>query len=637
MTYSTVTGIFKDPASTDTQQAYMLTDVDDDSVSAFITTEDPFLDSEQTSLFEQKLFTYNSLGALKAVAAADASATYFTHGLNVLQGLWLAFGILLGISAWVLARSLVQPFRGLIAAGFTRRRTLKVLSVLLAAVIVPSALAGIALALGATWWGRESISGLFAQDWLSIVPPVSPILLIPLAAGSLGIVIGLRAHSVSESFRGRHWPLRFNADTPRVAVITVISASVVSALLVWGASQQWVSPEPALLAIFITLVIAPWAYSAVLRKVLLPPVLRRATREGGFIVLATAIVTSALVVSTVTFTAYTTHAYRSAEAAASPTMAPGSLAVDAIPSAQAAELRAYYLEAGGTEPTAYLLPLEDVSDFRVTSPAVVQCMDEHEEPDPWFVTELCGLEPKLSYAVIAPDGGNTVRAAPDLVDDEETFIVTFPSGQSDTDRRIQVDEVVPDEGLVPPLAGAVIGEESALIGELNLQVSDLRQLVFTDFYTFSGPEQAAFRSYVSRIAPGAEMVQIDPDSWANEARLLITVNLGAGILLVICLLISTRFALSSMRETRGVLALFSSTGRIQIRIAASFIAVWTVALIATACGGVLTAWLMSLKDGLGSGWLWAIAPSLGGLALVAAGVHMSRILLSPGSPHERTR
>ena len=621
-----LSGLVQDSAKIDDKQAYLLTSVALPEISGFLSETDPFLDTSTASLFEQKLFTYNSLESLKKKTIADASATYFPQAGTLLIGLWLAYLIVLGLGVSVLMRALNAPLKGLASSGVTVRQRTALILLLLGISVAVASLLGIFTSIAGLWIARDTVSSLFLQAWSGISLNATLILL-PVSSVLLAGSIGARPKNRHSPSRIQDLALRLGIDQPRWAILTSVVLMVLSVLAVFAAAQRMIPPESAVFIVVTGFAVFPWAFSSLLRRFLLPPALRKATKAAAALTLCFALFVSTLLTMSVAFTARAVHNERTATVHQSPTLPPGSMALDSIPAAQADDVTQRYLEKGGSHPTGYSLPLEDVADTRITSPEIASCMSEHDEADPFTAGDLCGLEPVLRYVVLSSDTGETVRVSGELTDAGEATFLLFQAGDSFASKEVNIRNAAPDDSLVQPLAGAVIGKDSPLVRELGLKNSRLRQLVFTDFGALEGRERAELRSYIARIAPGAEMVEIDADGSAQWTRFLIVISMGAAFLTTVCVATGIRFALSLMRETRGVMSLFSASQRINRRLTATVIGLWVAAIASGSAGGLLVAWLVSAKDGLGSGFIWLIAPG-SALMVLAVGWFYWRYVLS---------
>ncbi|HJX78728.1 hypothetical protein [Glutamicibacter sp.] len=631
-----VSGLVQDSAKIDDKQAYLLTSVAFPEISGFLSETDPFLDASTTSLFEQKLFTYNSLESLKKKTIADASATHFPQSGTLLIGLWLAYLIVLGLGVSVLMRALKAPMKGLASSGVTARQRTTLILLLLGSSVAVASLLGISTSISGLWIGRSTVSSLFLQAWSGISLDATLILL-PVSSVLLAASIGARPKYRHRSSRIQDLALRLGFDQPRGAVLTSVVLIALSGLAVLAAAQRMIPPESAVFIVVTTLAVFPWAFSSLLRRFLLPPALRKATKAAAALTLCFALFVSTLLAMSVAFTARAVHNERTATAHQSPTLPPGSMALDSIPADQADDVTERYLEKGGSQPIRYSLPLEDVADTRITSPAMASCMSEHDESDPFTATDLCGLEPVLRYVVLSSDIGETVLVSSELVDAGEATFLLFQAGDSFASKEVNIENAAPDDSLVQPLAGAVIGKDSSLVEELGLKPSELRQLVFTDFGALEGRERAELRSYIARIAPGAEMVEIDADGSEQRMRFLLVLSMGSAFLATVCVATGIRFALSLMRETRGVMSLFSASQRLKRRLTATVISLWVAAIASGSAGGLFVAWLVSAKDGLGSGFIWAIAPGTAFVALAIGWFYWRYVLSNRSRMQERYR
>lgn len=631
-----VSGLVQDSAKIDDKQSYLLTSVALPEISGFLSETDPFLDTSTKSLFEQKLFTYNSLESLKKSTITDASATYFPQAGTLLIGLWLAYLIVLGLGVSVLMRALNAPLKGLASSGVTARQRTALILLLLGTSAAVASLLGVFISIAGLWIGRNAVSSIFLQAW-SGVSLNATLILLPVSSVLLAATIGARPKYRHGSSRIQNLALRLGFDQPRGAVLTSTVLIVLSGLAILATAQRVIPPESAVFIVVTAFAVFPWAFSSLLRRFLLPPALRKATKAAAALTLCFALFVSTLLAMSVAFTGRAVHNERTATVHQSPTLPAGSMALDSIPADQADAVTQRYLEKGGIQPTRYSLPLEDVVDARITSPEIALCMGEHDEADPFIAGDLCGLEPVLRYVVLSPDSTETVRVSSELTNAGEATFLLFQSGESFASKELSIRNASSDDSLVQPLAGAVIGRGSSLVRELGLKPSELRQLVFTDFGTLEGRERAELRSYIARIAPGAEMVEIDADGSEQWLRFLIVISMGAAFLTTVCVAAGIRYALSLMRETRGVMSLFSASQRIKRRLTATVIGLWVAAIASGSAGGLFVAWLASAKDGLGSGFIWAIAPGTALVVLAIGWFYWHYVLSNRSLMQERYR
>ncbi len=621
----TVVGVVQDPAAREAQQVYLLVDeVAPEIISAFVIEWDPFADSTSIPWFEQNQFTYARVASLQERAADEATSTRFAYGTASITGLGLSLLIvtLMGISS--LIRTLGPTLASLKSAGLTRSRRRAFVLLLSGVPLVGAVLTGMVLATGFLWVGRSRWSRVFAQDWLTVSWPGAELLfsVVAVVAISSAMAWGV-GHVNRRDVRARLMVLPPDAWVTAATTIGVGLAA--TAVLVALAVQRWVPPELPLVVGFLTTVAAPWALGGLLRRWQMGPAVRAATRPGAVVALVVALTSAMVLTAMVTFTARVVHDARTMASRESATLPPGSLAVDAIPAAQADLIGEFYVSLGGRPPSAYSLPLESSHDFRVADPATARCALEHRLADPFEAMEVCGTDPMVGYVVLGEGELDTaVWAAPEMEENGTAHVVTFArDGGSASTIRV-VHGVQRDDALVQPLAGLVIGGGSPLIAELGITPSELRQLVFTDFGALSVPEKAAVRGMILRQAPGAELVEVEAAGATQRTPLLVVVGLAAAALVALLHWAGGRMVIAAFRETRTALRLFHAPRRLIAGVVVSVVGLWLITVVTSVVGGLALAWLITVKDGLGSGWLWAIAPAIVGLFLVGLGASWRR-------------
>lgn len=458
-------------------------------------------------------------------------------------------------------RSLFEEDRSaLVSAGWTPRRSWRLISWSTAGVMLLGSLLGVLIAFIVARALIGFISTTFGMDWRS--PAWSPrgelllALIVPLVIVTLARPLrhgyGWLRH------RSRQQPAHLTPRRPKLLVHVAGTLAAVGAISGTGLASkaELISyVHPAVIAgVFGLLIFCCLRAVGELMTYRLGPALASLLRhiQSPMLWVSGALVGVAVLASF--FAALTGYNARVLAAQASEVAQPvGSLVLTGVPAAASDRVATAYQAAGGRD----ILILDIARDFpretRVTSPSSSKCLLEHRS-DVEAQAQCLPLEPQVPLNIVglSSDGSLVGRADPSLIEDGRVGLVFFEAGATDIS-GVQPWAAVPDTRFGGALPGLVLDSAPAK-DELRIVSSGEVLVWLRDFAVLGSSDKARMRSTLGRIAPNAQAIELGKAGGQElEIRLANRAAYGGTILVVVMGAIAIGTVSSGQSSTRRLL------------------------------------------------------------------------------------
>lgn len=623
-----VVGIGDDPARIDALGAAVLVEsVAPGDATVWVSRTDPYEMAALVPLFESEALTIRTVELLADDEAADAgqrSTVSLTAATNVIGAVtvWMLLIALPSLAA------LVRPsVVGLRAAGVSDLRVRRLLLAGLVSTVAASALLGCIGAMLVMWAARLRLSGLFDERWSTIVVPLVPVATL---LGGLAVVVVAaeavrgwreqRRGAVPFGFRRANRRQVVGAAVVNLALSAAVAASV--PLLLRGT----LDPEVTLALVLLAVVTAPATASALAllcaRRVSHRSVLLTTTP----LVLVLSVAVALLAGLASAYSARAVHDDRSSASTGGGAQPPGSLAVYQVPTRLTDDIVAAYADLGGRRSRHWILPNETGTYIRVTQPAVLECMERENIPDPFDALTACSAsdgtaddeiaDAQIEIVAFDPGASDDLVASSRLTQDGTLGFIEYDDRTGAVARIAQTDDVPTEDWLGGNLPGAVLAVDGEMAGEFSLTPSASSMLYFADFGELAPGVQARFRGLVARLAGSAQIAEDNPQIQSQRTRLAWFVAVAATGL-VTTLVLFAGSAISGLTRSASVaIRSVGGTRRQRLRVAALVFGPLVVSGVLASGWGLFVAWMVGVKDGLGFGAPWLLPP-LGLLVAVA--------------------
>lgn len=271
---------------------------------------------------------------------------------------------------------------------------------------------------------------------------------------------------------------------------------------------------------------------------------------------------------------------------------PGSMVLFEVSADASRHIATAYEAAGGTGVVRIMVPLEEGTSLRVTSPGVGACMEEAGTSVPEEVLGSCSPDTPVPVNAIGLSAGDGRAVAdPALVSDGQVGVLQFDALGAATVRPTL--DVAAGSGLGGNLPGLVVPEDSAFATGHGLRPSGSEYLVLPDFSSLPEQQQARLRSTISRVA-GAAQVSEDrgfDDGGRRVLGVAIVVGSTVGVFALWATCLGTFVA--SLRRFRRDVGLLGVRGGKRYVLAATVFGPAVVLQVVSALCVVLGAWLES--------------------------------------------
>lgn len=619
-----ITGITVNPSNVD-ELSVVVSDpaLRPADVSTWLSDRDPYEVAELRKSLDSYTAAFRTVANLADDARAQLPAglgrlRHLASGLGFLVALVLA-GV--GATMWGTVRSDVSA---LVSVGVSQRRAWGWAVRIATVALLCGELVGAVVALAVMQVLRESLSGVFGQYWLRVEVPwthVALVLLLTVVAGA-----SWQAFRAAGRFLRSRIP-RGAPNTRRAATLGVVLG--VALLVVAGVSRLGsdVGQSSRL---------APWGaglLAASLPSILfplvnrgLPPSFRRVGVQLGRGLQWSCAVVGVVAVFSASHVARATHDTLVFQAGSGTLQPAGSMLILDVPTANADALVREYASLGGTGARQFKLVDETQHNVRVSSTALVGCLDRAGPgANPNELPEECyPPRTRAPINIVALDDRTRASSADDgLVQGSSVGLLVFRA-RSDDVLRTGRARAAGDASLGGNMPGLVVPEGGELAKEYGLAPSGHQLVALSEFRRLSEADRAQMRARVAQLAPAAQVSETTGDEgYARRRAVGVMVALLATGLCGLVLLLGGLATVTGERETLRVLAELSPSRTRRARLVCSNVGAALLCVALSVVLGLVSAYLSSIQGSASFGRMW-LAPGVGGFVacLVLAGLFL---------------